>query len=50
MEPYPSGQFEFIDDPDRQFGKGLVWTLTRTQSDGPEPSLTLLLSVQNEQF
>jgi len=41
MEPYPSGQFGFIDDPDRQFGNGSVWTRTRTQSDGPEPLLTL---------
>jgi len=43
MEPYPSGQFGFIDDPDRQFGNSSVWTLTRTRSDGPEPLLTLLL-------
>jgi hypothetical protein len=42
MEPYPSGQFGFIDDPDRQFGNGSVWTRTRTRSDGPEPLLTLL--------
>jgi hypothetical protein len=41
MEPYPSGQFGFIDDPDRQFGNGSVWTRTRTRSDGPEPLLTL---------
>ena len=41
MEPYPSGQFGFIDDPDRQFGNGSVWTWTRTRSDGPEPLLTL---------
>jgi hypothetical protein len=40
MEPYPSGQFGFIDDPDRQFRNGSVWTRTRTQSDGPEPLLT----------
>jgi len=40
-EPYPSGQFGFIDDPDRQFGNGSVWTRTRTRSDGPEPLLTL---------
>ena len=42
MEPYPSGQFGFIDDPDRQFGIGSVWTRIRTQSDGPEPLLTLV--------
>jgi len=41
MEPYLSGQFGFIDDPDRQFGNGLVWTRTRTRSDGPEPLLTV---------
>jgi len=41
MEPYPSEQFGFIDDQDRQFGNGSVWTRTQTQSDGPEPFLTL---------
>jgi len=41
MEPYLSGQFGFIDDPDRQFGNGSVWTQTQNQSDGPEPLLTL---------
>jgi len=41
MEPYPSGQFGFIDDPDRQFGNGLVGTQTRARSDGPELLLTL---------
>jgi hypothetical protein len=30
MELYLSGQFGFIDDPDRQFGNGSVWTRTRT--------------------
>ena len=44
MEPYPSGQFGFIDDPDRQFGNGSVWTRTRTRSDGPEPLLTLVMA------
>jgi hypothetical protein len=43
MEPYPSGQFGFVDDPDRQFGNCSVWTRTRTRSDGPEPLLTLAL-------
>ena len=42
MEPYPSVQFGFIDDPDRQFGNGSVCTRTRTRSDGPEPLLTLV--------
>jgi len=41
MEPYPSGQFGFIDDPDRQFGNSSVSTRTRTRSDSPEPLLTL---------
>jgi hypothetical protein len=41
MEPYPSRHFGFIDDPDRQFGNGSVWTRTQTRSDGPEPLLTL---------
>jgi len=40
---YPSGQFGFIDDPDRQFGNGSVWTRTRTRSDGMKPLLTLHL-------
>jgi hypothetical protein len=40
MEPYPGGQFALIDDPNCQFGNGSVWT--RTQSDGPEPLLTLV--------
>jgi hypothetical protein len=44
MEPYPSGQFGFIDDPDRQLGNGSVWTQTWTSSDGPEPMLTLVMS------
>jgi len=41
MEPYPSWQFVFIGDPDRQFGNGSVWTRTWTRSDGPEPLLML---------
>jgi len=40
--PYLSGKFGFIDDLDRQFGNGLVWTRTRTRSDGPELFLTLV--------
>ena len=43
MEPYPSGQFGFIDDPDRQFGHVSVRTRTWTRSDGPEQLLTLLM-------
>jgi hypothetical protein len=45
MEPYPSGQFGFIDDPDRQFVNGSVRTRTRTRSDGPELLLTLAASM-----
>jgi len=41
IELYPSWLFGFIDNPDRQFGNCLVLTWTRTQSDGPEPLLTL---------
>jgi len=48
MEPYPSGQFGFIDNPDRQFGNGSVWTRTRTRSDGPEPLLTLLNTFKSQ--
>jgi len=42
MQPYPNGQFRLIDHPDRQSGNGSVWTRTCTQSDGPEPLLTLI--------
>jgi len=41
LELYPSRQFGFIDDLDRQFGNGLVWTRTQTRGDGPDPLLTL---------
>jgi hypothetical protein len=41
IAPYPSGEFGFIDDPDRQVGNGSVWARTWTRSDGPEPLLTL---------
>jgi len=44
MEPYPSRQFGFIDDPDSQFGNGSVWTRTRTRSDGREQLPTLSLA------
>jgi len=49
MGPYPSGQFGFIDDPDRQFGNGSVWTRTRTRSDGPELLLTLVTNMLEAQ-
>ena len=42
MEPYPSVQFGIIDDQDRQFRSGSVWTRTLTRSDGPELLLTLM--------
>jgi len=41
IEWYPGWRFGFIDNPDRPFGSGPVWTRTRTRSDGPEPLLTL---------
>jgi len=41
MELYTSRQFGFIDDQNRQFGNGSVWTQNQTRSDGPEPLLTL---------
>jgi len=45
MAPYPSGQFGFIDHPDRRSGNGSVGTRNRTRGDGPEPLLTLLPSL-----
>jgi len=48
MEPYLSQQFGFIDDPDRQFGNCSVWILTWTRSDGPEPLLTLVITINNQ--
>ena len=44
MEPYPSGQFGFIDDLVCRFGRGSVWTRTGTRSDSPELLLTLTLT------
>jgi len=41
IEPYASSQFEFIENLDRQFRSGSVWTWTRTRSDGPEWLLIL---------
>jgi len=49
MEPYLSGQFGFMDDPDRQFGNISVWTLTLTRSDSPEPLLTLFSTLEQSQ-
>ena len=47
MEPYPNRQCGFIDDPDCQSGCGSVPTRTRTRSDGPDPLLTLALTLSN---
>jgi len=41
MEPYPSVQFGFTENPDGQCGNCSVWTQTRSRSDGPEPLLTV---------
>jgi hypothetical protein len=41
FQSYHGWQFGFIDNPDRQFGNGSVWTRTRTWSDSPEPLLIL---------
>jgi len=41
IKPYPSWRFGYIDNQDRQFGNGSVWTGTRTCSDSPEPLATL---------
>jgi hypothetical protein len=40
IEPYTGSRCGFIDNPDRQFSKGSVWTRTRTRSDGSQPLLT----------
>jgi hypothetical protein len=42
MEPYPSGQFQLSDNPDRQFGQGSVWNRTLTRSHGLELLLSLV--------
>jgi len=42
IELYPSRRFGFIDNLDLQLGSGSGWTRTQTQSDGPEPLLTLV--------
>jgi hypothetical protein len=49
MEPYPTGQFGLIDDPDCQFDKGSVWTQTLTRCDSPELLLTLDVNVYVDQ-
>jgi len=41
IEQYPNQQFGFIEDLDRRYGDRSVPTLTRTQSGGPAPLLTL---------
>jgi len=41
IELYPSWRFWCIDNQDRQFRNGSVWTWTWTSSDGPEPLATL---------
>jgi len=50
MKPYPSGQFGFIDDPERQLGNSSVLTRTQTRSDGPEPLLTIIGSILGPLF
>jgi len=45
IEPYLNTQFGFVDDPDRQFGKGSVPTRARTQSAHPKLLLTLAVTV-----
>ena len=42
IELYPNWPFWCIEDPDRQFGKGLVPTRMRTRSAGPELLITLI--------
>jgi hypothetical protein len=47
MEPYPSGQFGFIDNLDCQLGNDSVWTRTWTRSYCPELLLTLAMARQD---
>jgi hypothetical protein len=42
--PVPYLTVGIIHDPDREFGKGSVWTLTETQSDSPEPFETQMIT------
>jgi len=44
IDLYPSWRFGFIDNLDCQFGSGSGLTRIQTQSDGPEPLLTLDVS------
>jgi len=41
IKPYPNWLLECSDNPDCQYGDGLVPTWTRTGTDRPEPLLTL---------
>jgi len=45
VEPYPSWRVTYIHHRDCQFGNGLVSTRSRTRSDGPEPVLTIVISL-----
>jgi len=49
-EPYPSWRFGFIDNPGRQFGNSSVCTRTQTQSNSPEPLLTLIMTIMLHLF
>jgi len=42
IEPDPNWRFLSVDNPDHQYGNGSFLTQTRTRSDRPEPSLTLM--------
>jgi len=44
IKPYLGWRFRWIDNPDSQFVNGSIPTRARTQSDGPEPLLTLVSS------
>jgi len=44
IEPYPNCHFWWIDNHDCHFGEGSVPTQTRTQSDVPDPLITLCLA------
>jgi len=41
VKPAQFQRFRYIDDPDRHLGNSLVLNGIRTESDGPEPLLTL---------
>lgn len=42
IEPHPSWQILFSENPNCHFGNNSVWTLTQTWSDGPDRFLSLL--------